>query len=189
MALQVAQNREALPLAPIARKHLRAVTPLEVVLHAYHRFQRPEFLVPFVSVAADVRARESDPRAELRPIPLGLRQSLPGLEPVPVCAHVHPQVRVALEPFPAYLAEVDVLGEQFDGVKLHDLDVSVAVVFFVLLRNPCLRFLLLDFQTRNQIPIRRVGYPRGGDESRAADDDLLDGGGDLGGHRVHLVLA
>ena len=104
---------------PLARVHLRAVASLEVVLHANHRFQRPEPPVELVPVAAYERTREprrTQPRGFLR----RLRQRLRRLELFSVRAHVHAEVRVAPEAFPADLAKVHVLREDFDGVELHD---------------------------------------------------------------------
>lgn len=72
MVLQVRHHREALLVAAIARVHLGAVAPLEVVLDADDRLQRPELLVQTVAVAALVRARELGVPARLGAQAVGL---------------------------------------------------------------------------------------------------------------------
>jgi len=127
VALQIREHRKVLPVAPRARVHLRTVAPLEVVLQAHHRLQRPEPPVELVPVTAFERTREPH-RAPCRAGFRRLRQCLRRLELVPVRAHVHAEIRVAPEAFPADLAEVDVLLEDFHGVELHDVVFRTIVV-------------------------------------------------------------
>lgn len=187
MALQVRQDREALLVAAVAGVHLGAVTPLEVVLHADHRLQGPELLVRLVPVATDVRTREPSLRRpgdrRLLRRRRRLREGLRRLELVAVRAHVHPQVRVALETLPADLAEMDVLGQDLHGVELHDL-----AVLFSGPGASVFHSLPLHIRSSGFAVGRVVGGPRVSDQGRAAGDDLLDGGGDLGGHHGHLVF-
>lgn len=51
MAPQISQHREVLLVAPVARVHLRAVAPLEVILHADDRLERPELPVRLIPIA------------------------------------------------------------------------------------------------------------------------------------------
>ncbi|KAF7839942.1 3,9-dihydroxypterocarpan 6A-monooxygenase-like [Senna tora] len=171
VALQIREHREILLVASIARVHLRAVASLEVILHAHDRLQRPEFLVLLVPIASFEGAREARGAREIHLLLRRFRQSFWRLELISMCAHVHPQIRVAPEPFPADLAEMNVFGEQFHGVELHDL-----AIFHQFLRKVSRR--------RRRRQILRVG-----DEGGAVDDNLVDGGDDLAGHHVHLVLA
>lgn len=122
MALQIRHNREALLVAPVAGVHLGAVAPLEVVLHADGRLQRPELFVALVPVAAGEGAGEPDPAGGAAGA--GLGKSRRGLELLTVGPHVHPEVGVPLEPLPTHLADVHMVGKQLHRVGLDNLAVG-----------------------------------------------------------------
>lgn len=193
MALEIRHHREALLMAAIARVHLRTVASLEVILHADGRFQWTEISVLLVPITSDVRTRESrlPPSAGERIAGAGglfwLGESLGRLELVAVGSHMHPEIGVALESLPAYLAEMDVLRQELHGVDLHDLEISVVVFLIGIDRHRLHIWLRVD---RRQLreggsDQRRLAE---GEKGGAVDDDVVDGGDQLGGDSVHLVL-
>jgi len=117
---QVREHCKALLPTPLARQRFGTVAPLEVVPQTEHRLQRPELLVRLVAVASREGAREPRRlRARLATRPA--RERVRSLELAPVGAHVHPKVGVAREAFPAHLAEMEVLRQEFHRVQLHHL--------------------------------------------------------------------
>lgn len=137
------------------------MAPLEVVPQTEHRLQRPELLVRLVTVAPLQGARK--PRRLEARLPTRLvGECLRGLELVPVRAHVHSQIRVAREAFPAHLAEVKVLRQQLHRVELHHVVVAVVVVEVRRVQSRSLR--------------EREHVSRGGDEGGAVGDDVANGG-------------
>lgn len=210
VAPKVSHQREVLLIAPVARIHLGAVAPLEVVLHARHRLEWSELLVRPVPVAPGIRAREpnSSPGYRLPAIrranfPVRLREGFQGLEPVAVSSHVHPEVRVTLETLAADLAEVDMFRQKLCSIDLH---------YVVLLPDRRRRIRGRRLGSVSELDGRRttgsgLGEARGhcisrggttsgseggggikrlggGEKSGAVEDDPLDGRGDMGGDHL-----
>uniref|UniRef100_A0A7C9DCV7 Uncharacterized protein n=1 Tax=Opuntia streptacantha TaxID=393608 RepID=A0A7C9DCV7_OPUST len=206
VALEIRHHREALLMAPIARVHLRTVASLEVILHANRRLQWPEFSVLLVPITSDVRTRESRlPSSAGGTTARGgglfrFGESLRRLELVAVGSHMHPEIGVALESLPADVAEMDVLCQELDRVYLHNLQISVVVFFFGIDRHHLHLRLRVDrrwikeagLHGRLRLDRRRFGSDclglGEGEEGGAVYDDVVDGGDQLRGDSVHLVL-
>lgn len=140
---EVGQHGEVLPVALFAHVHFWTVASLVVVLCANHGLERLELGVPLVPPAPFLGTRvlllllvhhqlvysiEVD----------GLGESDGGLILISVGPHVHPQVGISLESFPADLAIVSVLGQYFCHIQLDNV---------VVINNSTRRFAMIPFIT------------------------------------------
>lgn len=76
---------------------------------------------------------------------------------------MHPEIRVALEAFAAYLAEVEMFSKQFHGVELHNFAIGI-------------------FHGSEGVVVDRIeGDGGAGNEGGSVDYGMVEGGKDLVG--------
>lgn len=109
---------------------------------------------------------------------------------------MHPEIRVALETFPANLAEMEVLREQFHSVELHDFAVGIRVIHcdIVVVRWFDFRIVHMWFWSEAEIGRWEDGdcgdseILRVRDKCGGVDYGVVDGGGDLVGDDGYLIV-
>ena len=130
MGAKVGEEGKLFLVASIAHIHFGAMASLVVILHTYHGFQWLEFCVLFVPSASFLGTGvfpSRIARVVLAPhrytaaILHGVTQSSFGFILLSMCPHVHPQIRVALEPFSTYMAVVSESGQQIGRIQLDNI--------------------------------------------------------------------
>lgn len=165
MCPQVRKHRELLLVAPLAHIHFGAVASLVMILSANHWLQWLELGMLLVPPTPFLRAwvfllvlhttthqiTLTSPNNTLN----WVTQCSIGLVLIPMSPHVHPQIRITLEPFATNLAIMCVLSQQILSIQFNYI-IMIILIPFIIIRFIFPSLTIIGFTNSNALNITIV---------------------------------